>query len=397
MANETTRMGPYNQGQGVIDKESLLNPIKLDTDYATIPQNIYNQSQWFANDAVARLQAFTNDLLTIALTTFNIPLPKALDASINIDSAKDALDAAKADLPVAPTIPVLDDIIPPDPPVIAAIPDPVLPTIPDFEYNPEDIDPDALWNAARDREMIKLNELLEGTRREYAASGFPLPQGILAKTINRARLQTQMVLSDFNRDIPLKTLEVYKAEGEVYRVVVDGKKAMIDAVIAEFQAKVQKALADIQLYDAEIKAYAARLDLIKAKADIVVNVYRAQVEGYAAETNALAKAFELEITALEKEWQVTIAQLTANIELAKTQLEQIVEATKLREAAAAAGADVFKNLAAAALSANHMVAQISASESFQTSFNNSNQYSFNRSTQDQDTETITPAGTQGGS
>jgi hypothetical protein len=380
--------GPFAQDK-TADSIALDAPTNIPVQFLLPVQTanaIYIDAKEYADNAIRGMEGHLSSFVTWALESWNVPIPAQSSDPIDFwDQARAQLENVVSLLPAAPTITPIN-AMPDDPPAITfpALPDAV--DIPDFAYEAADIDEDALWNRAKDREMIKLNALIADTRRDFDTLGFTMPQGSLVKAVDVARMNYQMVMSDLNREIPLKALEVYKARADVYRTVVEGKKAQIEALASQYKTHVDALMSEIQLYESGIKAFAVKMDVLKSNNLIAAEVFKAQVSGYAAEVGAISEAGKVAIEAADLQYKAGLEVMTQNIEIARLRLQEIIEQNKLKITAETAIGDIYRNIAASALSAMHMTADLKASSSYDVNFGvrNDTQYTVTQSDQYQE-------------
>jgi hypothetical protein len=379
------KSGPFTTGL-TAQNIALTSPSGFSAEFMDTAQEIFTDARGYANGALAEIQAHLANLVAFALQSWNIPIPETINNPIDFwDFAQAKLEEIINNRPTMPTIADITTSPPDAPTVDLPIPDEI--EIPDFAYEAADLDEDALWNKARDRETIKLEGELEEIKRDQASTGFTMPQGSLVKVIDKARLNFEMVLSDLNREIPLKAIEIFKARADVYKTVIEGKRVAIEAKLLQFKTRVEALQAQISLFDADIKAYMAKLHVLEVNNTLHMEGYKAEVTGYSAEVDAIAKEGQIAVQAADLQYKAQLAALTSNIEISKLKLEEIVEQNKLRITAETSIGDIYRNIASAALSALHATASISTGQTFTEGFQVSNQSHFQVSKGDNYTET----------
>ena len=370
------------------DSIKLPAPSSFSPEFIQTAQGIFTDAKGYANGALAEVQAHMGNLVSWVLQSWNIPIPEVINNPIDFwDFAKTQLEDIINNKPAMPSIADITTSPPDAPTVDLPIPSEI--EIPDFAYEAADLDEDALWNKARDRETLKLVGDLEEIKRDQATTGFTMPQGSLVKLMDKTRLNFEMVLSDLNREIPLKAIEIFKARAEVFKTVIEGKKAEIEAKLLQFKTRVEALQAQIALFDANIKAYMAKLDVLKTNNTLHMEGFKTQIAGYTAEVDAIAKEGQVAVQAADLQYRAQLQALTANIEIAKLKLEELVEQNKLRITAETSIGDIYRNIAAAALSALHATASISTGQSFGESYAISNATSTQVQKHDGYSETMT--------
>lgn len=258
---------------------------------------------------------------------------------------------------------------------------------------------DALFARARERESAEAHRAVQEAVDTWAARGFTMPPGMLAKQTNAIREQSRLKAAELNRDIWAEAtkmqiesirfavqqgvaleqliqnahqnmcnrlfeaakslaqgmLEVYRAKVSAFEArckafdaLVAQYKAHVDGVMAYyegFKAQIQGAIAQGQLNEQLVEVYKAGITAEQAKVEVFASqmkaaaveaeVIKAQFDGYRADVQAFA-----ELVGAEKaKFDVYTAQV--NGETAKA---QVVEA-RVRGYAAqvqgyAAGAEV---------------------------------------------------------
>lgn len=182
-------------------------------------------------------------------------------------------------------------------------------------YGIETADEEALWNRARERELLNAETQIQEAARQAAARGMMLPPGALNATISRIQTAALEKTSSVSRDIALKRADMYvdnrkftlqqvqqvesmmlQYYGFVQERVLNASKYMVEFGIQLFNAKVSKFNAKLeafrgaaQVYETQLRGALAHLDVYKAKVDgarlsveaqqMYVSLYNAQLEG----------------------------------------------------------------------------------------------------------------------
>jgi len=278
----------------------------------------------------------TYDISVLAVPEFNVPLPNFFIPAApstqpptftQTAPAELAINLPLDDLPVAPPLPVLHEVLPPDEPVFA---------LPEFAaiFPTSDLTPPDLvyvWNEAAydsdfnrmlrlkiedgiinggqgmlpeveqaiyDRAITRLdaelqkNELL--ALNDFASRGSRLPQGALVARLSEAQLQSAFVREDLVKDIMVKSADLAY---QYSTFIIEKGLALEHEYMALFNSVQQRAFEAskvtleflIQEYDIRVKAFAARLEGYKTEAEIwkariqveiaKAELYKATIEG----------------------------------------------------------------------------------------------------------------------
>ena len=291
------------------------------------------------------------DIIPLSVPEFNVPLPNFFipaapttlpptftqtpPAELTINLPSDA------EIPSAPPLPVLREILPPDEPVFA---------LPEFAaiFPTADLTPPDLvyvWNeAAYDTDfnrMLRLkiedgilnggqgmlpeveqaiyaraitrldaelqkNELL--ALNDFASRGSRLPQGALVARLSEAQLQSAFVREDLTRDIMVKSADLaYQYStfiiekglaleqsymtlfNNVQQRAFDASKVTLEFLIQEYDIRVKAFSARLEGYKTEAEIFKARLQAEIAKAEL----YKATIEGRKLSVEMQALTVEL--------------------------------------------------------------------------------------------------------
>jgi hypothetical protein len=365
-------------------------PIEYDVIQDTIgslsvnPDSLVNSAQGYAANAIGQINNHMDRVADIALTQFNVTLPQQVSQGVDFDMSQAALQNVMGRAPAAPTV----DDIPID---LPAEPTVDLPTIPDVDstatsiinavfaklladvqngtYGIDTADEQALWERARDREAAALRDAAEQIREEFTSTGFSLPPGAMVKAMNKARKTYYDNIANTNREIAIKRAELYR---DARRFAIEQIMKLEEVLLANITAKLEAAKAIVTIYQTQVEAWKARLEVEKIQKNIEVEVYKGQVDGYRAEIQGIVSSFELGQKAREDEYRSIVNALSANTEVAKLLFSELAEQAKLRMTGATAAAEVYRNVAAAAIGATHVNVGLSESASYGKSYSISN-------------------------
>lgn len=185
---------------------------------------------------------------------------------------------------------------------------------------------DALFSRARERDSAETERAVQEAADTWAARGFSMPPGMLAKQVNVAREQGRLKAAALNRDI---LAEAAKWEIENIRFAVQQGMALEQLLANTFENCAKRmfevakfhAEAQINVFNAQISLFNAQSASFKTLAD----VYRTQLDGALAKLTAYKTAVEA---------QQAIGQLN----------QQTVEVYKARLSAVQASVEIFKAL-----------------------------------------------------
>lgn len=153
---------------------------------------------------------------------------------------------------------------------------------------------DAIWQRGRDREALLTQKAIGEAQRMFAARGFSMPDGTLARIIQQAlqdslgrdaALSREVMIKQgeleqsnfqfaFNSAIQLETL-LLGHFNTVQSRALEAAKFTFDAVLQVFAAKVQ-------LYQADAQAFGIKADVFKTQLQAALaqlDIYRAELEG----------------------------------------------------------------------------------------------------------------------
>jgi hypothetical protein len=356
------------------------------------PQGVMDEHQGYAEEALAAINDAAGRLVEFSTAQLSVTVPDQVSQGIDFDMSQEALARAQAGKPVAPTI----DPLTPEEPAEPAIDAPVITDVESYAeglrsalyaklladiqngtYGIDPADEAALWQRARDRETLGMRDAIEQATEEYAAMGWSIPPGALKKGIDKIRKASYDNLGALNRDIIIKRADLYR---DARKFAIEQVMALEKLLLDTITARINAANLVVQKYMAQLKSWENRLELLKTNNQLTLEAYKSDIDAYRADLQGITASFELGQKAREDQYRALVSALAANSEAAKIAVSQVVEQAKLRQAGTAAIADVYKNIAAAAIGATHVSLGLSASQSYQQSFGITNHHSTNSNT-----------------
>ena len=252
-------------------------------------------------------------------------------------------------------------------------------------YGIDTTDEDALFDRARDREVLAALTRIEEAGRTMAARGFPLPPGELSIHIDRAYQEMQDKVSGVSREIFVnsaarfvenrkftitevreieritvthynaiqeRAVNVSRATAElgvlVYNQLVARFKARLDATKIEsdeqfqrLQITAERAKVFIDNFRVQVLAYEADLRRQVEPLKLQVDLYQADVAANRNLTDGLVARAQLQQKVIDATIQQNISISGLNIELAKAKLLATIEGLKFRTEAAQFGSKEF--------------------------------------------------------
>jgi hypothetical protein len=344
---------------------------------------IFDDAKDYASDAIAEIHSCTDRIADIAMTEFDVPIPDNVSQGVDFDMSRQALAEVMGRAPVAPTVNDIPVDLPPEPAfevptvpevatfaadILEAVFDKLLSDILNGSYGIDPADEQALWERARDREMTGLRDAVDASKEELTACGFSMPPGALKKSMDKARKIAYDNLGELNREITIKRADLYR---DARKFAIEQILKLQEVLLANIQAKLEAVKAIVAIYTAQCEAWKSRLEILKIEKTIEVEVYKGQVQGYEAEIKGIVATFELGQKAREDEYRAILNAMTANSEVSRLTLSELVEQAKLRMQGATATADVYKNIAASAIGQTHLSVGLSQSSAYNRSFTKS--------------------------
>lgn len=168
-------------------------------------------------------------------------------------------------------------------------------------------------------------------------------------TIQAKRAEFDAFQAKVNGEIAKVT--AYEATARAYLAKVEGKKGLVEVNRLRLQSAIEKNKGLIDAYAMETAFYKDKRDVQKTVHAAAVDLYRAQIQEFDTETQALIRAYSLDQEARSMEYREMIATLSQNTETAKLHLQRVIAIAQLQAEAMKAQAQVYAALGAAALSA----------------------------------------------
>lgn len=183
----------------------------------------------------------------------------------------------------------------------------------------------ALWDNARVREDVVAKKAVQEATEEFAARGFSLPGGVLAKRLMEVRQDNANKASSLSRDILIKATDVE----------LDQLKFSVSQGIA-----LEQILGNISMQIAQRAFDAAKYTIESAIAvfNAKVGLFNARLEGYKADASVYREIVQAEIAKLERykilmDGQKIIGELNAQqVEMYKAQWQGVMAAVEVYKA-----------------------------------------------------------------
>lgn len=203
-------------------------------------------------------------------------------------------------------------------------------------------DEQALFNRQRDRSAQLLSENEMNVARQNSATGFPLPQGILSKQMDKARSEYVAGLSGTNRDIALERAKLYV---ENRRRVIDQALQYENQSIELYNAYQNRLLLAARtqvemavfLYDAAIRLFTSRLEALKVQADTNLSINNAlaaihasEVNAFVAKTNAIIQSARVDMENSRNASTHARYVWESQVQVTRDQIAQLVATTDNR-------------------------------------------------------------------
>jgi len=335
---------------------------------------IINSQIAFAGVSMNAMNAYVGQLVAYASQSFDVSIPTAMAAGLDFDFSQEAFNDILNRKPVAPTI---DDIIvsfPSAPTINVPSIDLVILSglwdtictklnsdLANGGYGIETTDEEAIWERAKEREKIEYDAQVSEADEVFAGFGYTMPPGVAIKAKLIAKQTYQGKMAAVNREMTLKRADLYVQARQF--VMENGIK------FGTFFADIAKVLADV--YKSQMDGAVASAQVQKEINLADIEEFKALTEAYTAEIRGITSLYDLASSQQEREVRVQVAVLQANIEIARIQLQQVVEQAKLRLGGTQAAAEVYKAICASALGTIHASASLSTSSSIGYSYNKS--------------------------
>ena len=187
---------------------------------------------------------------------------------------------------------------------------------------------DALFSRARERDSAETERAVQEAVDAWAARGFSMPPGMLAKQASVVREQGRLKAAELNRDI---MVEAAKWEIENIRFAVQQGMAL-EQVLANIFENMAKRMFEVAKFHAEaqINVFNAQISLFNAQSasfKTLADVYRTQLDGALAKLTAYKTAVEAQqaIGQLNQQavevYKAQVSAVLSNVEVFKAQMQ----------------------------------------------------------------------------
>ena len=199
----------------------------------------------------------------------------------------------------------------------------------------------AMWDAAREREMIQQAAALASLDRDTEVLGYALPPGVFIDARIKIQTETSRTLSGLSRDIMVKQAELRLenvTKARELSVGLEGKLIDYYNQVAQrtFEAAKYYTEAAINIYNAQVQAFTVKLRGYEVQA----TVYDTQIKGILANVQYKQAQIDFEKTkaeinsALINQYKIEVDASLATLEVYKTQVQIIqvqaqIEKTKV--------------------------------------------------------------------
>ena len=187
---------------------------------------------------------------------------------------------------------------------------------------------DALFSRARERDSAETERAVQEAVDAWAARGFSMPPGMLAKQASVVREQGRLKAAELNRDI---MVEAAKWEIENIRFAVQQGMAL-EQVLANIFENMAKRMFEVAKFQAEaqINVFNAQIGLFNAQSasfKTLADVYRTKLDGALAKLTAYKTAVEgqqaigqVNQQAVEV-YKAQVSAVLSNVEVFKAQMQ----------------------------------------------------------------------------
>ena len=202
----------------------------------------------------------------------------------------------------------------------------------DMLHNPQNFGlPDAvvtaLFNKPRERISAEVERTVQEAVSTWAARGFSMPNGMLAKQVNVARQEGQLRVADLNRDI---FTEASKYQIDALKFAVEKGMALEQATYNRYLDTVNR-LFEVAKYNVEaaFRVYEYQFTLFNAQNEgfkILVDVYKTKLEGFISTMRLQLESAQAkgQLNQLKLEYyQTKLAGVTADVEIFKTKMQAV--------------------------------------------------------------------------
>jgi len=201
----------------------------------------------------------------------------------------------------------------------------------------------AIWERGRARELTNAATQTQQVLREFASRGFSKPPGAMALAIQKATQDAQNANSTFSREVATKQADLEQTNR---RFAVEHAWKIEEGLITYTNLMAARAL-----------------EKAKYIQQVLIDVFKAEVDGYQALVQAYVARVGAETAAFKAQVDLEVATANLRIEASKVNILRLIELLRLEIEAVKAGAQVSGQLAASALSGVNLSAGIQDSVS----------------------------------
>jgi len=213
----------------------------------------------------------------------------------------------------------------------------------------------ALWARAQARQDIVNERVYNEALNYFSARGFTLPPGALGGRLTEALAEQTRALAQLNYEIMIEQARLAQDMTKhtlMVSVQLEGVEKKFASDVANRALDKAKTACDviIRAYSAKVAAYVARCEAVRTTAQIeeikaniqiaananVVEVYRAEIDGYKARVamelgivETIAKVYVYKVTGYKAEADVAIALLEGQIKVFEGRVTQATNQTTL--------------------------------------------------------------------
>lgn len=188
----------------------------------------------------------------------------------------------------------------------------------------------AIWDRARTREALVVQNNIDDVVRNTEARGFALPPGALHAQIRAAQKEGYAKMSEVSRDIAIKQAELEQANAKhaiEQGVALEGKLIDYANSIEQrtFEAARAAATNAVEIYNALVAEYRTTLEKYSTYASIyrsLVEGERSRVDAYKAEVDAERTKVDVNKALIDQQ-RAQIEVRGAEIELYKSELQGV--------------------------------------------------------------------------
>jgi hypothetical protein len=217
---------------------------------------------------------------------------------------------------------------------------------------------------------------------------FAAQVGAYAETVRAKAAEYEGYATNVRAEV--SKVEVYKAQTDAYRGQVDGFKSLVDAKVAAKNMEIKLGRdVPLDLFKARTEIYRTQVSAEASRVGAVADIFGKQTQLYAAQVQGQTGRMGAEAEAYRSEVQYLQASAGVRIDVAKANIDKLVQKMSLLIEAAKSGAQVSAQMAASALSSVNLSGSISNSFSGSVSAALASSYSTDLSATDPRTSTNT--------